>query len=189
MSIGGEKNNKNVTNQSPIEGFWGVKLGESTSDVVSKVKKIYPKSDWYQGSTYRAGNVQIAGLDAYWCYLQFADGVLTEAKFRIEATDRDVPAFLVDSEIKRSQAQAQSTYTQLCNMFASKYGTPTVTGEIATWRSSNGNSINIETKTYFCENKCGDYDPDDTWNVSVCIHITYSKGSNITSRQSLVTDF
>lgn len=167
--------------QSPIEGFWGIKLGESQSIVVNKVKKLYPSSEWSRdskGNYYVARQVHIAGLEAGACEFRFTNGVLTKAEFIIcPSGGRNVPASQVEAQIQRDISAVQSVYEEFSNVFASKYGTPNIAGEIITWRSNNGNSITIKPWINTYENTIG-YDVGYWW-VAMGIYVTYAKGTHV----------
>lgn len=167
--------------QNAIEGFWGIKLGESQNVVINKVKQNYPKAEWSRdskGDYFVARQVHIAGLEANACEFRFTKGVLSTAEF-IVCPDggRNVPPAQVEAQLKRVLPGVQSVYAQFYNAFTSKYGEPTITGEILTWHSSNGNSITVKPWTNTYENTIG-YDVGSWW-VAMGLKVTYAKGFHL----------
>lgn len=164
--------------QVQIEGFWGVKLGDTQRSVVSKVKQSYPNADYdmsTKGHPFRAKNVSLAGLDVDDCQFTFTNGIMTKAQFLKSAGGKFVNASNAQSFVSSLTPQMQSDYQDFCEAISQKYGTPRVSGQTATWRTSNGNSITVKPWT-----NISSYIMDDgtTW-AAMGIYIIYSKGSHL----------
>lgn len=167
------------TAQPQIEGFWGVKLGEPENSVVRKVRQSYPSADYARdtnGKPFRANNVKLAGLDADNCSFKFTNGILSEAKFT-KAVGRFVEASQAQAYVNSLTQQVQSDYQEFCEAISSKYGTPKVSGQTATWTTTNGNSIIIKpftnTPGYIMDN-------GTTWaGAGIYIIYTYAKCSHL----------
>ncbi len=164
--------------QPQIEGFWGVKLGGTESTVTTKVKQSYPSAYYDRevtGHPFRVKNCKLAGLDVDDCQFKFSNGVFSEAKFVKTAGGRFVNASNAQSFVSSLTPQMQSDYQDFCEAISQKYGTPKVSGQTATWRTSNGNSITVKPWT-----NISSYVMDDgtTW-AATGIYIIYSKGSHL----------
>lgn len=164
--------------QPQIEGFWGVKLGDTENNVVSKVRQSYPKADYdrsVNGHPFRIKNVKLAGIDVNDCIFTFSNGILTSAKFTKSAGGRFVNASQVDSFLSSISQQAQSDYQEFCEAISEKYGTPRASGQTVTWLTSNSNSITIKPFT----NTPGYIMDDGTTFAAMGIFIIYTKGSHL----------
>lgn len=165
--------------QSQIEGFWGVKLGESETTVVRKIRQSYPNADYdrsVNGKPFRVNNAKLAGLDVNNCDFKFTNGIFTEAKFT-KGGGRFVEASQAQAYVNSLSQQVQNDYQEFCEAISSKYGTPKVSGQTVTWSTSNGNSIIIKpftnTPGYIMDN-------GTTWaGAGIYIIYTYAKGSHL----------
>lgn len=165
--------------QSQIEGFWGVKLGESENTVVRTVKQSYPSADYAKetvGHPFRVHNCKLAGLDVSHCEFTFTNGIFTRAEFNKSAGWERVPVSSVQSFLNSISQNMQSDYQEFCEAISEKYGIPRVAGQTVTWRTSNGNSITI--KPWVTENFGMTFD-DNTTYAGMGILIIYSKGSHL----------
>ena len=136
--------------QAQIEGFWGVKFGDSERNVVSKVRQSYPNADYKRdtkGHPFTASQVSLAGLDVDACEFTFKNGIFTKAQFVKSAGGKFVYASNAQSFVNSLMPQMQSDYQDFCEAISQKYGTPRVSGQTATWRTSNGNSITVKPWT------------------------------------------
>lgn len=167
------------TSQPQIEGFWGVKLGESENAVVRKVRQSYPSADYARdtnGKPFRVNNVKLAGLDVDNCNFKFTNGILSEAKFT-KAVGRFVEVSQAQAYVNSLAQQVQNDYQEFCEAISAKYGTPKVSGQTVTWTTSNGNSIVIKpftnTSGYIMDN-------GTTWaGAGIYIIYTYGKNSHL----------
>lgn len=166
--------------QTQIEGFWGIKLGEPESTVVTKVKQKYPNAKYVQytsGKEFVAPNVNIAGIDVSSCHFTFRNGIFTKAVFAIGDI---APDFLknmnhVQNFFDSVTAKVQNYYAQFYERMQNKYGTPSISSSSSTiWRTSNGNSITISTY------KNNDYLPGGGYLPAMGVLLTYSLGTNST---------
>lgn len=165
--------------QAQIEGFWGVKLGDTQRSVVSKVKQSYPKADYdmsLNGHPFRANNVSLAGLDVDNCQFTFTNGIFTKAIFNKATGWKQIHASRVQSFLNSLTQQMQSDYQDICDAISSKYGTPKVSGQTAIWRTSNGNSITVKP---WIKEDAGIILDDGTTFAGMGIYIIYSKGSHL----------
>lgn len=165
------------TAQPQIEGFWGVKLGESENTVVRKVRQSYPKADYARdsnGHPFVARNVKLAGLDVGAVEIKFSNGIFTEAKFT-KGGGRFVEASQAQAYVNSLSPQVQNDYQEFCEAISAKYGTPKMSGQTVRWTTSNGNSIIIKPWV-----NIPGYIMDDgtTWAASG-IYIIYTKGSHL----------
>ena len=166
--------------QTQIEGFWGIKLGEPESTVVTKVKQKYPNAKYEQytsGKEFVAPDVNIAGIDVNCCCFTFRNGIFTKAVFAIGNT---VPDFFksmnhVQNFFDSVTANVQNYYAQFYERMQNKYGAPSISSSSSTtWRTSNGNSITISTyKNY-------NYLPGVGYSPAMGVQLTYSLGTNST---------
>lgn len=167
------------TSQPQIEGFWGVKLGESETTVVRTVRQSYPSADYDKSTTgkpFRVNNVKLAGLDIDKCEFKFKNGIFTEAKFNKVAGWRSVNMSQVQNYLSSLAQTAQSDYQDICDRLSEKYGTPKVSGQTVSWRTSNGNSITVKPWSMADNGYVDDY--GRTW-AGMGIHIIYSKGEHL----------
>lgn len=164
-----------------IEGFWGVKLGERESIVVQQVRKSYPSADYdknLKGNPFKVRDVKLAGIDMLNCEFTFEHGIFTKATFYESIGHKLISTSQVQNYFNSLQPQFQSAYQEICDILSEKYGTPKVSGQTVTWRSSNGNSITVKPWKYTTEHP-------DTYSykgqsiATMGIHITYSKGSHL----------
>lgn len=165
--------------QPQIEGFWGVKLGESENAVVRKVRQSYPNADYARdtnGKPFRVQNAKLAGLDVDNCEFKFKNGIFTEAKFNKVAGWRSVSVSQAQSYLNSLSPNMQSNYQDICDRLSEKYGTPKVSGQTVTWRTSNGNSITVKPWSMSDNGYVDDY--GRTW-AGMGIHIIYSKGEHL----------
>lgn len=167
------------SSQPQIEGFWGVKLGETENTVVRKVRQSYPNADYDRsanGKPFRVNNGKLAGLEVNTCDFKFTNGIFTEAKFT-KGGGRFVDASQAQAYVNSLAQQSQSDYQEFCEAISSKYGTPKVSGQTVTWSTSNGNSITIKpftnTPGYIMDN-------GTTWaGAGIYIIYTYTNGSHV----------
>lgn len=165
--------------QAQIEGFWGATLGDSETSVVRKIRQSYPSADYSRdtnGHPFIAKNVKLAGLDVDKCEIKFENGYFTKAQFNKVAGWRSINASQAQSYVASLNQQVQQDYQDFCEAISEKYGTPKVSGQTVTWRTSNGNSITIKpwsmTDTGYID------DRGMTW-AGAGIHIIYTKGSHL----------
>ena len=162
-----------------IEGFWGVKLGESESTVIRKVRQSYPKADYSKdtnGHPFGANNVKLAGIDIDRVEFKFKNGVFIEAKFNKSAGWKQVHVSRVQTFLNSISQNMQSDYQECCEAISEKYGTPKVAGQTVKWRTSNGNSITLKP---WIKEDFGYVFDDGTTFAGMGFYIIYSKGSHL----------
>lgn len=165
--------------QAQIEGFWGVKLGDTERSVVNKVKQSYTSAKYVKyasGYKFNTGNVSLAGIDMDNCELVFTKGVFTKAIFNRATGWKQIHVSRVQSFLNSLTQQMQSDYQEVCDAISSKYGTPKVSGQTAIWRTSNGNSITVKP---WIKEDSGIVLDDGTTFAGMGIYIIYSKGSHL----------
>lgn len=165
--------------QPQIEGFWGVKLGDTQRSVVSKVKQSYPNADYdmsTKGHPFRAKNVSLAGIEVGSCEFTFNNGIFTKATFNKPTGWKQIHVSRVQSFLNSLSQQMQSDYQEVCDAISSKYGTPKVSGQTVIWRTSNGNSITVKP---WIKEDAGIVFDDGTTFAGMGIYIIYSKGSHL----------
>lgn len=163
--------------QEQIEGFWGVKLGDSETSVVSKIKQLYPNAKYEAyttGKQFISGKAHLAGIEVANCYFTFTNGIFTSAKIVKAHGGQQVQYGQIQNYLNSIQTYVQDDFVQFCQIMESKYGTPQIYLSTATWRTSNGNSITIKPWTL------KDKTPfDSKYWVSMGIEIIYAKSSHI----------
>lgn len=166
--------------QAQIEGFWGVKLGDTERSVVSKVKQSYPSANYVKyssGYKFKVFNVSLAGLDVDNCEFDFTSGILKKATFNKIVGWKQIHVSRVQSFLNSLTQQMQSDYQEVCDAISSKYGTPKVSGQTAIWKTTNGNSITVRP---WIKEDAGIVLDDGTTLAGMGIYIIYSKGSHLT---------
>ena len=111
--------------QAQIEGFWGVKLGDTERSVVSKVKQSYPSANYVKyssGYKFKVFNVSLAGLDVDNCEFDFTSGILKKATFNKIVGWKQIHVSRVQSFLNSLTQQMQSDYQEVCDAISSKYG-------------------------------------------------------------------
>lgn len=168
------------TIQPQIDGFWGVKLGDTERNVVYKVRQSYPNADYRRdtnGHPFTARQVSLAGLEMDACEFTFKNGIFTKATFNKSVGWKQIHVSRVQSFLNSLTQQMQSDYQEVCDAISSKYGTPKVSGQTAIWRTTNGNSITVKP---WIKEDAGIVLDDGTTFAGMGIHIIYSKGSHLT---------
>lgn len=139
----------NVYSQQQIEGFWNIKLGERESIVISSVKKQYPNAkfdDDIVGKPFRVKKPYLAGIEMDVCEFSFSNNIFVKAEFD-KGDAKIIPEYELQSFVSKMEQDLLPYFSQLVNLISSKYGTPIMGGDSALWRSSNGNTIIIKSKT------------------------------------------
>ena len=165
--------------QPQIEGFWGVKLGESENTVVRTVRQSYPSANYAKDTTghpFTVGSCKLAGLDVTNCQFTFTNGIFTQAKFNKSAGWKQIHVSRVQTFLNSISQNMQSDYQEFCEAISEKYGTPRVAGQTVTWRTSNGNSITIKP---WVKEDSGIVFDDGTTFAGMGFYIIYSKGSHL----------
>lgn len=163
--------------QSQIEGFWGVRLGESESSVVNTIKRQFKDAQYENLSTrqFVVRKAKLAGLDVDACYLIFTDGKLHSAKFtksysRFTSSESSAQRFIASV-----QPDVQNDYIAFCEAFNSKYGMPKSQGTTVKWISSNGNSISVKQFSQCKETPVG----STPYFGAMGVEIIYEIGSHL----------
>lgn len=162
--------------QEQIEGFWGIKLGDSETSVVSKVKQQYPNAKYEEFSTgkqFVCRKVYLAGIEVDNCYFTFTNGVFTRARFVKARGGKSMPYSQIQSYLNSIQPNVQNDYVQFCKTIESKYGTPQTFSSTVEWKTSNGNSITIKPWTLTDSMPFS----EEYW-VSMGIEIIYAQGTH-----------
>lgn len=163
--------------QTQIEGFWGVKLGDTESSVVSKVKQQYPNAQYEEFSTgkqFVCRKVHLAGIEVEVCYFTFVNGVFTKARFVKSGGGKRLPYNQIQNYLNSIQPSVQNNYVQFCKTIESKYGTPQTFSSTVIWQTSNGNSITIKPWTLTDKMPFS----EEYW-ASMGIEIIYAQGTHI----------
>ena len=125
---------------------------------------------------FQARNVSLAGLDMDNCEFVFTNGIFTKATFNKPTGWKQIHVSRVQSFLSSLNQQMQSDYQEVCDAISSKYGTPKISGQTVTWRTSNGNSITVKP---WIKEDAGIVLDDGTTFAGMGIYIIYSKGSHI----------
>lgn len=130
-----------------IDGFWEIQLGETEDNVVRKVQQLYPSAKYVEytyGTPLKAINVKLEGLDVSNCEFKFKDGIFTKATFTQVAGWKNIKASQMQSYFNSLEPKVKSDYQAFYDIISQKYGIPEMSGQTATWRTSNGNSITVK---------------------------------------------
>ncbi len=99
--------------QTQIEGFWGVKLGDTERNVVSKVRQSYPNADYNRdtkGHPFTATKVSLAGVECDRCVFTFTNGTFTKYEFNHTGGWKQVHVCRVQSFLNSLTLQMHSDY-------------------------------------------------------------------------------
>lgn len=170
--------------QAPIEGFWNVKLGEERNSVINKIKQNYPNASWnYQtysdkqnnnidNASFVVGNAHLAGIKGTMT-LEFSNGKLSKGTFSV-GFRTELPTYQnVQTYLQQKMQDVNNFYDVFFTAFKEKYGEPYSTENgVLTWKSSNGNKLQISPKYFIEELPWEAHDGYIGLNVSYLLGIT-----------------
>lgn len=170
--------------QAPIEGFWNVKLGEERNSVINKIKQKYPNASWnyktysdkqnnnIDNASLVVGNAHLAGIKGTMT-LEFSNGKLSNGTFSVGFRTEQPTYQNVQSFLQQKMQDVNNFYDVFSTAFKEKYGEPYSTENgVLTWRSSNGNKLQISPKYFIEELPWDAHDGYIGLNVSYLLGIT-----------------
>lgn len=171
--------------QAQIEGFWNLKLGEERNSVISKINRDYPNAQWNY-KTYadkQSQNTKNASLvvrDAHLAgiggsmSLEFSNEKLSNGTFTVGFRSAFLTSYQnVETYLQGKMREVSNYYDVFFTAFNEKYGEPySQENGVLTWKSPNGNKIQIY-KEYFIEDlPWGEYDGYIGLSISYILGIT-----------------
>lgn len=130
--------------QNKIEGFYGLKLGMSKSEVISILRS---KSINYkiEDSAFIIHNVTFANQSFESLYLGFKNSKLRVGTFRCSDNRVGDPNGFFFNEMSQRARQYRGVFDQMYSIFLSKYGTPQISNDNQyVWINKNQISLEYE---------------------------------------------